>query len=270
MALPHFYLSDQILSHEEEACFTLALADDDIKHARVLRLSAGEHLAVIDAEKNYFECEIISFEEKLTVRISSRFFAIDASFPQIILAQGLAKSDKVEMVIRHATELGVRQFVPFTSERSVVKLDDRRAAKRLERWRTIAKSAAMQSGQPAIPEVKNLCSLADLPNILSEVDALLVFWEEALEENSLKAVLKKIPNCDDSQKKTIALVVGPEGGLSKEEVVYLANSMPHTFVVSLGPSILRTETAGIVAPALVIYELGGFEQNRFCVVAENE
>lgn len=270
MALPHFYLSDQVLSDEDDACFALALADDDAKHAHVLRLSAGEHIAVIDAEKNYFECEVVSFENELNVRISSRSFATDAAYPQIILAQGLAKSDKVEMVIRHATELGVRHFVPFSSERSVVKLDDKRAAKKLERWKTIAKSAAMQSGQPVIPGVNSLCTLADLPTVFGEVDALLIFWEEALEDESLKTVLKKISDKSKRPLTTIALVVGPEGGLSKQEVTYLVDSVPNAFVASLGSSILRTETAGIVAPALVMYELGAFEQNHFCVVTENE
>ena len=269
MALPHFYLKDQFITNQHREGFALELSEDDSKHARVLRLAPGEHLAVIDAQNDYFECEVVSFKGALMVKISSHFRGMNDTFPRVVLAQGLAKSDKLEMVIRHATELGVKRFIPFTSERSVMKLDEKRAAKKHDRWNTIAKSAAMQSGQPEIPEVSNLCSLTDLPHVLGEVDALLICWEECPQSASFKAALAGITQLHD-HPITVALVVGPEGGLSEREVGYLLDNDPRAALISLGPSILRAETAGIVAPALVVYELGGFEQSHFFDRAEHE
>ena len=273
MALPHFYLEQQILSCEGQDCFALQLSADDIKHARVLRLACGEHLAVIDASSDYFECEIVSFDDDMIVRIAKHLDTGQNMAPSVILIQGLAKGDKMETVIRHATELGVRRFIPFTSDRTVVKLDQKRAEKKLTRWNAIAKSAAMQSGQLSIPLVDPLCSLSQLSHVLGEVDLLLVCWEETPVTQSMKALLSSFAQtrqCGQANQTTqstqstpnparIGVVIGPEGGLAKEEVERLLEEFPCAHLVSLGPSILRTETAGIVAPALVMYELGGFE-----------
>lgn len=257
MAFPHFYLTSQVLSQEQSTCFALDLLSDDLKHARVLRLAPGEHIAVIDASSDYFECEVVSFEEKLVVKISTHLHSFDDAFPCVVLAQGLAKGDKMDTIIRHATELGVRRFIPFSSERCVMKLDEKRAGKKVERWNAIAKSAAMQSGQPCIPKVELPCSLEQLGSAIGDVDILLICWEEATQTESLKKALQSFALQDSPV--TVAVVVGPEGGLSEKEVKCLMGSHPNATLVSLGSSILRTETAGIVAPALVIYELGGFE-----------
>lgn len=113
----------------------------------------GEHIAVIDAAHDYFECEIASLDGDLPlVRITRHEDATDDG-PLVILVQGLAKGEKMDSVIRHATELGVTAFMPLTCERSIVKLDAKKTRTRLDRWCSIAKSAAMQSGQPRIPEV---------------------------------------------------------------------------------------------------------------------
>ena len=257
MAFPHFYLTSQVLSQEQSTCFALDLLSDDLKHARVLRLAPGEHIAVIDASSDYFECEVVSFEEKLIVKISTHLHSFDETFPCVVLAQGLAKGDKMDTIIRHATELGVRRFIPFSSERCVMKLDEKRAAKKVERWNAIAKSAAMQSGQPCIPKVEFPCSLEQMRSAVGDVDILLICWEEAPQTKSLKKALQSFTLQDSPV--SVAVIVEPEGGLSEKEVKRLMDSCPNAALVSLGSSILRTETAGIVAPALVIYELGGFE-----------
>ena len=146
MSLQHFYLDEQVLADEVGGPFPLRLAADDAKHARVLRLAPGERIAVVDAALDYFACEIVAFDDALpVVRIAQRFERADAG-PSVVLVQGLAKGDKMETVIRHATELGVAAFVPLACERSVVRLDAKKAAAKADRWRAIAKSAAMQSG----------------------------------------------------------------------------------------------------------------------------
>lgn len=230
MSLPRFFLENQVLAAETEAVFPLRLEADDAKHARVLRLAAGEHIAVIDADQDYFECEIVDFADELPLVSIARHEDASEAGPQVILLQGLAKGDKMETVIRHATEVGVAAFVPLACTRSIVKLDAKKAAAKTERWRAIAKSAAV-----------------------------LVCWEEAPETASLREAVHDalLATCTPVADARIAVVVGPEGGLAEEEVQLLLGCNGRARLVTLGPSILRTETAGIVAPALALYELGG-------------
>lgn len=256
MSLPHFFLPDQVLAHERESEFALRLAPDDAKHARVLRLAAGEHIAVVDAAADYFECEVVAAQAgDLRVCIAQH---LDAPVrPEVILIQGLAKGEKMDMVVRHATELGVAGIVPLKCERSIVKLDARKAAARQSRWETIAKSAAMQSGRATLPEISEPLTPAEVASRLTGATAVLVCWEEApltchLQEAIQRALAQTATPALDAR---VAVVVGPEGGLTEEEVTTFLQANERASLVTLGPSILRTETAGIVAPALVLYEL---------------
>ena len=255
MSLQHFYLHDQVLADEGAPSFPLRLSPDDAKHARVLRLAPGEHIAVVDAAQDYFECEIAAFDDAVpVVRIAQRLD--DEERPLVMLVQGLAKGDKMETVIRHATELGVSAFAPLACERSIVRLDARKGAAKAERWRAIAKSAAMQSGQPAVPEVREPAGLGETCALLETAAAVLVCWEEAPSASRLDVALDRaLGGGPAALGARVAVVVGPEGGLTEREVEALSACNPRASLVSLGPSILRTETAGIVAPALVLYEL---------------
>ena len=252
MSLPHFFLNDQVLANEAQAEFPLALSRDDAKHAKVLRLAPGEHVAVVDAAQDYFECEVVSFAEALPVVRIAGHLDQASDMPHVCLVQGLAKGDKMETVIRHATELGVAEFMPFAAARSIMKVDAKKAAAKTERWQAIAKSAAMQSGQTRLAHVNQ-------PMKLPAMCAVLVCWEEApgtaVLHEALASALAHVGKPHIEAR--IAVVVGPEGGLAPEEVEALLASNAHASLVSLGRSILRTETAGIVAPALVLYELGG-------------
>lgn len=259
MSLPHFYLENQVIAAEIKTVFPLRLTRDDAKHARVMRLSAGEHVAVVDAAQDYFECEIVSTSDEIPlVRISRRLEGGNRP-GMVLLVQGLAKGDKMETVIRHATELGVAGFLPLACERSIVKLDKKKAAVKAERWRTIAKSAAMQSGQREIPDVLDPMNLEEVCKSISHATAVLVCWEEAPQNASLAtAIARGVSQCTCAREDAhIAVVVGPEGGLTEREVDALLACNERSRLVSLGSSILRTETAGIVASALALYELGG-------------
>lgn len=260
MALQHFYLEDQVLATETEAVFPLRLAADDAKHARVLRLAPGEHIAVVDAAKDYFECEIVSYErDAYYVRIAQRVEQVKEQ-PTVVLVQGVAKGEKMDDIIRHATEIGVPGFVPFMCERSIVKLDEKKAASRTARWRAIAKSAAMQSGQPSVPEVSEPTDLAGVCEFVHNAHAVLICWEE-VEMGSIRDTLRGALGAQNvlPQDARVIVVVGPEGGLTTHEVETLKAANDFAATVTLGPSILRTETAGIIAPALALYDLGGLQ-----------
>ena len=256
MSLPHFFLKDQVVPQGEAPEFELRMAPDDLKHAKVLRLAAGEHIAVVDAASDYFECEVTSFEAGvLCVRISQHLEA--PRRPKVVLVQGLAKGDKMDTIVRHATEVGISGFVPLVCARSIVKLDAKKAKARKERWEAIAKSAAMQSGRTSVPEISSPMTVAKAAKAIAEATAVLVCWEEApLGASFSNAINKALQKFGTSPEDAcIAVVIGPEGGLESEEVDCLMAACENAYAVSLGPSILRTETAGIVAPALALYEL---------------
>lgn len=257
MSLHQLFLEEQVLAQETESVFPLRLTPEDAKHVRVLRIAPGEHIAVVDGAGDYFECRVEDTADGLTVRICRRE---DAPVrPQVMLVQGLAKGDKMDTVIRQGTELGVAAFVPLACERSVVKLDGAKEEKRARRWRAIAKSAAMQSGQPAIPEISPLRTVDEACALLAEATAVAICWEEAPLDVRMGDVIRKGREACGAAHPfdvRLAVVVGPEGGLASSEADQLLDCNPRASLVSLGSSILRTETAGVVAAALALYELG--------------
>ena len=260
MSLVHFYLPDQVLSAETAADFVLRLSPEDARHFKVLRLHAGEHIAVLDASQDYFECEITDATwDAPRVRICMHRGADELKTgPSVVLVQGLAKADKVDDVVRGAVEVGVDAIAVVPFARSQTSADDARRAGRPARWDAIAKSAAMQSGRMCIPEVALLDAPGDLDGWLQGATAVLVFWEEAPQDARLGDAIREALAADlcPAADARILVVVGPEGGLTAEEVDRLVHGSRHGFAVTLGNTILRTETAGIVAPALVRYELG--------------
>ncbi len=258
MSLPHFFLDDQVIATQEDSSFELQLSEEDGKHARVLRLRAGEHIAVIDADSDYFECKIESFDGPMIVSVCGHGSPLP-DMPHVTLVQGLAKGDKMDAVIRHATELGIERFVPLACDRSVVKLDAKKGSRRLERWNSIARSAAMQSGRMSLPEITEPMDVGSLCRWCSGFDCVLVCWEESEGEGIGEALDECLHSLSvDFHDARVAVVVGPEGGLTSQEVERLKR-LEFVRVVTLGQTILRTETAGIVAPALVLYQLGGLQ-----------
>lgn len=254
MSLQHFFLKTQVLSAEssDSISFALDLDKQDLHHAKVLRLSAGEHIGVIDAEGIFYECEICEFIDELKVRISKKI-DIEKKY-RITLCPGLAKSNKLDDVIRACTEIGISRFLPTQFKRSVAELNAVKSTKKIERWNKIAKSASMQSGQIQIPEIEFVQNVKKLCEKLKNYDCVFVFWEE---ENNLNIVKEQceILTQDENNNKEIAIVIGPEGGISQEEIDQLKSSISNCHIASLGDSILRTETANISACSIVKFNL---------------
>ena len=141
MALHRFFVNDQVLAAETAPTFPLALAEDDRRHAAVLRLEPGEHIAVIDGAGDYFECEVVQAQPELTVRIAGRKQRSEAPF-SLTLCLGYPKGAVLDTVVRATTELGVDALLPFLATRSVARPDEQRGRKRTARLQTIARSAA--------------------------------------------------------------------------------------------------------------------------------
>ena len=188
--------------------------------------------------KNEIECKI---EEKIGKSTESNV--------HITLFQGIPKFEKMELIIQKNTEVGVNNIVPVIMERTVVKLDEKVASKKLDRWQKIAEIAAKQSMRDIIPNVKSIIKTKEID--VDMYDVVLVAYENE-EHNMLKAELKKLES-QNKQEYNIAIVIGPEGGISEKEIELLDEK--NVKFVSLGKRILRTETAGLVMAGNILYEL---------------
>ena len=193
---------------------------------------------IVQYSKNEIECKI---EEKIGKSTESNV--------HITLFQGIPKFEKMELIIQKNTEVGVNNIVPVIMERTVVKLDEKVASKKLDRWQKIAEIAAKQSMRDIIPNVKSIIKTKEID--VDRYDVVLVAYENE-EHNMLKAELKKLES-QNKQEYNIAIVIGPEGGISEKEIELLDEK--NVKFVSLGKRILRTETAGLVMAGNILYEL---------------
>lgn len=257
MSLQHFFLQNQDFSKDIElqqgGPIPLNLSKEDLHHAKVLRLKPNEHIGIIDSLNKYFEVEIIEFDNKLIVKNSQNANVLPSKNYNLFLCPGMSKANKIDDVIRACTEIGIDGFIPVMFKRSVIKLDKKKKDNKIQRWKNIAKSASMQSGRFSIPSINNILNFDDLCSKLSDFDYIFVCWEESKCMEDIKIVSEKIKNCSLTQN--IAIVIGPEGGISDEEINQLKQCNKNTYIVSIGKSILRTETAGIVASAIINFNL---------------
>lgn len=247
----HFFVENKSIS-ETEGEFLLQFSVVDEKHIKAQRLRVGEHISVVDASSDYFEVEITKID-------GSDYFAkiaqkLDSNEPSssLSLFQAVPKNSKAEDVLRAATEIGIDEFCLVDTERSVSKIAGK-ADKKIERFNAVARSASMQSGRCSIPAVEIL-SFEDAVEKLKDFDLVFLFWEEASLNQTIKDAVEEFSAGPFAVIKNAAIFIGAEGGISKEEVEAIqANG--NAKICTLGNTILRTETAGIVAPALVKYEL---------------
>jgi len=208
--------------------------------ATVLRLTPGELIVLVAGGQEHVVAILTASAERVTGRVVERRAVTTEPTLRITLAIPLLKGDRSEEIIEAATQLGVSRFVPFVSARSVVK---ELSAAKLERWRRIARESAETARRGAVPAVDPAVGWAGLADRLT--GTVLVCWEQAREPHLGSKVL-----ATDS-----SLVIGPEGGLSPEEVAGLTARGART--VSLGPRNLRSETAAIAAVTLVIARTDG-------------
>jgi 16S rRNA (uracil1498-N3)-methyltransferase len=213
-----------------------------IRHLHtVLRLSAGEQIQLFNGRGQQVR---VSLQQNFTAEILQ---IRQAEPPQLALTliQGIAKGEKLELVLQKGTELGVGSFILAQMERSVGRMKPERQAKRLQRWQKIIQEAARQCGQPWLPQLEVGASFAGTVST-NDAELKLLLWEE-----SAQPLVKLLP---EQAPKSISIVVGPEGGISgrEAEIARSAGYRP----VRLGPRILRTETAGLAIVSILQYLYG--------------
>ncbi|MCQ4304256.1 16S rRNA (uracil(1498)-N(3))-methyltransferase [Stutzerimonas frequens] len=210
---------------------------------RVLRLSTGSVVQLFDGSGQEYRGELTEVGKKrVSVELHERLAGMPESPLQIHLGQGLSRGERMDWAIQKATELGVSEITPLISERCEVRLNDERADKRLAHWRQIAISACEQCGRSVLPIIHSPVALRD--------------WLAV--EADLKLVLHPVaePLASHTKPQSLAFLIGPEGGLSQSEVEQAAGQgfLP----ARLGPRVLRTETAPVVALSVAQQLWGDF------------
>ena len=226
------------------------ITGDDAKHiAKVLRMRPGERLIACDQNGQDYHCIIEQVGEKeVTLQVQQVTPCQAEPDIRVRLYQAMPKSDKMELIIQKAVELGVAEVIPVQTHRCVSKPDTKSMAKKLERYNRIALEAAKQCGRGIIPQVLPMMDYKEALNRMAQDDTALVFYENST---------ASFAQCLQKPAKTISVMVGAEGGFEPEEIA--AAWEKGIASVSLGPRILRCETAPLAALAVIMYQTGNME-----------
>jgi len=216
----------------------------------VLRMKPGNRLRLFNGKGHEYDALISTIGSTgITVEIMQ-----ERTLPErpvrIVLCQGLPRTDKMDFIIQKATELGVDGIVPVMTSRSVLRLNPDRAAAKIVRWRRIALEAARKCGRDDVPEIGRIMPFDDLLAQPAEMGLRLIFWEEET-ETSLRDILQAARYRDT---RHFQVLVGPEGGFIRQEV---EQAVSRGFLsVSLGPQVLKVETAALAILSILHYERG--------------
>lgn len=238
-----FIDKDQIIENE------IVILGSDVKHMRdVIRLRKDEEIEIACSGITYL-CTIkdILKDKIITTIIDSRI-GVNESTVEVVLFQGLSKGNKMELIFQKGTEVGIKEFYPVATHRSVVKIKEiKKEQSKVERWQLIVDEASKQSKRDYIPEVKGVISFDDMIEILKGEDNIIVPYEDEVVHTIKEGLL-------DVKSSKINVVIGPEGGFEISEIQKLKEI--GSKIVTLGPRILRTETAGLVTATIILYEVG--------------
>lgn len=228
---------------------TITITGDDVSHiSRVLRLKCGDEIEVCDKNKTDYLCEILEISKtEVVLNIAEKYANNNESDIDITLFQGIPKGDKMDDIVKKCVELGVKKIVPVSMKRTVVKVKS--PYPKTQRLERIMLEASKQCKRGIIPEISEPVSFDEMLKMLSCESGLNILPYENEDTVSLKTVLK-----ENSSFKKINIIIGPEGGFDDEEVEAARQNDIHT--VTLGPRIMRCETAPIAAVSAVMYELG--------------
>lgn len=222
----------------------------DVNHMKnVLRMKPGEDVRISNGEGKKWLCCVNRYEDGKAVLDIFRELDTGAELDsRLYLFQGLPKGDKMDYIVQKAVELGAHAVIPFAAGRSVVRLDEKKARKKVERWQAIARSAAEQCGRDIIPEAGPVMTFEQALRTAADLDVVLIPYEL---EQGMKKTAEVIEKIRPGQ--SVGIFIGPEGGFEEREVELArkAGAVP----VTLGKRILRTETAGPAALSILMYHL---------------
>lgn len=227
------------------------ITGEDARHiALSLRMKNGEHLVLCDGKGREADAVIReAFPESVVLDILERKDSAAEPETEVVLYQALPKFDKLEYIVQKSVELGVSKIVPVLTSRCISRPDEKTMKKKLERLRKIADEAAKQSGRGRLPEVGELMTYKNAVLEMAKAETPIFFFEHA-----------RYPLHEIMEKRTggsIAMMVGSEGGFSDDEAEFAAEN--GALIASLGPRILRCETAPVAALAAIMYAAGEME-----------
>lgn len=230
---------------------SVIILGSDVNHIKnVLRMRVGEEISVSNGlDGKEYRCGILALEEE-RVLCELRFIKEDGVelSGKVYLFQGLPKADKMELIIQKAVELGVYQIIPVSTKRCVVKLDDKKAKSKVQRWQTIAEAAAKQSKRGMIPKIAEPMSFGEAIKLASAMDVKLIPYELAEGMDKTKEIISNL-----QPGQSIAVFIGPEGGFEEAEIEKALSDGIEP--ITLGRRILRTETAGFTVLSWIMYQL---------------
>lgn len=241
------FFIDQPLTCADGARTLVPLSDEDLHHAtKVGRVRPGERVVVVAPDGRSWGIEVTTVGSQGLEGVASLRAPETGPPIDLVVFQGVPKGEKMDLVVRQCVEVGAREIVPVEMARTVVRLDDKKRRTRVERWRKIALAAAKQSGREAVPLVHDVCSVEGALDHIARLDRVFVLWEQCDSVLLSSAVRQTV----GAGARSVGIFVGPEGGLDPAEVTKLTQA--GCLAVSLGPFILRTETAAVAAAAITI------------------
>lgn len=242
--MPRFFVTRSQVQNDE-----IVIQGNDVNHIKnVLRMSPGDELSLSDGEGMDYFCKIKSIErEEVRLSIKNSWISYVELPVKLYLFQGLPKGDKMELIIQKAVELGAFEIIPVRTKRAIVKLDDKKEAKKIARWQQIAESGAKQSGRGLIPEIKSVMGFSEALAYAKSLDAALIPYEKAEGIQKTREIVRGLKG-----KKSVGIFIGPEGGFDEKEVEEALKM--GVVPVTLGRRILRTETAGLTMLSILMFE----------------
>lgn len=241
----HFFVRPEQISDTH-----ISITGKDVNHIKnVLRMKPGEQVLISNGVDRDYHCEI---EQVVPEVVTARILSVDEDGTELpvklYLFQGLPKSDKMELIIQKAVELGVYQVIPVVTKRAVVKLDAKKEEARVKRWNSIAESAAKQSKRIIIPKVTGVMPLKEAFAFAQDLDVNLIPFEHAEGMAGTRKELERV-----KPGMSVGIFIGPEGGFEDGEIE--AASAADIRPVTLGKRILRTETAGLAILSILMFQM---------------
>lgn len=244
MKMHKFFVDEAAIGDEK-----ISIIDrDDIRHiTKVLRLMPGSIVEISDSAKFEYKAEILTLlpDEIDLLILDKQGFAREPIL-KVDLFQGVPKQGKMEVIIQKSVELGINSIVPLFTKRIVVR-DKGDFDKKIMRWQKISDEAVKQCKRGLIPKITGPVTFVKMMSLLSKYDLVLFLYENE-DRQTIKQVLRALTK----KPETVAIIIGPEGGFSEDEASQLKTS--GASVATLGKTILRTETAGAAAIAMIMYE----------------